>query len=87
MNGERKGKRLLPFWPHYVLSEFIAWYLILGLLIILAAVFPAGLEDKANAFQTPTQLNSLAGTDAQGGLLTWGEKCKTVPIRLEHAGG
>ncbi len=29
----------------------------------------------------------LAGTDAQGGLLTWGEKCKTVPIRLEHAGG
>ncbi len=46
-------KKLLPFWPHYVLSEFIAWYLILGLLIILAAFFPAGLEDKANAFQTP----------------------------------
>jgi hypothetical protein len=25
----------------------------------------------------------LAGTDTQGGLLTFGEKCKTVPIRLE----
>ncbi len=53
MNEKKKGKALLPFWPHYVLSEFIAWYLVLGLLIILAAFFPAGLEDKANAFQTP----------------------------------
>jgi hypothetical protein len=25
----------------------------------------------------------LAGTDTRTGLLTWGEKCKTVPIRLE----
>ncbi len=46
-------KKLLPFWPHYVLSEFIAWYLILGVLIILAALFPAGLEGKANPFLTP----------------------------------
>ncbi len=53
MSREPEEKKLLPFWPHYVLSEFIAWYLILGLLIILAALFPAGLEDKANAFQTP----------------------------------
>ena len=46
-------KKTLPFWPHYVLSEFIAWYIILGVLIILAALFPAGLEDKANTLQTP----------------------------------
>ncbi|MGB8643830.1 MAG: hypothetical protein WCF84_01210 [Anaerolineae bacterium] len=50
---QEQEKKLLPFWPHYVLSEFIAWYLILGLLIIFAAFMPAGLEDKANAFQTP----------------------------------
>ena len=25
----------------------------------------------------------LAGTDTGSGLLTWGEKCQTVPIRLE----
>jgi hypothetical protein len=25
----------------------------------------------------------LAGTDTRDGLLTWGEPCKTVPIRLE----
>ncbi len=53
MSSKEEGKKLLPFWPHYVLSEFIAWYIILGLLIILAAIFPAGLEDKANAFSTP----------------------------------
>ena len=52
-SGTPRPKELLPFWPHYVLSEFIAWYLILGLLIILAAIFPAGLEDKANALSTP----------------------------------
>lgn len=47
------GKKLLPFWPHYVLSELIAWYIVLGILIVLAALFPAGLEEKANAFVTP----------------------------------
>lgn len=46
-------KRLLPFWPHYVLSELIAWYIVLGILIVLAALFPVGLEEKANAFVTP----------------------------------
>lgn len=48
-----RGKKLLPFWPHYVLSELIAWYIVLGILIVLAALFPAGLEEKANAFVTP----------------------------------
>jgi quinol-cytochrome oxidoreductase complex cytochrome b subunit len=46
-------KQLLPFWPHYSLSETIAWYIMLGVLIILAAFLPAGLEDKADAFKTP----------------------------------
>lgn len=50
---EPKKKRLLPFWPHYVLSELIAWYIVLGILIVLAAILPAGLEEKANAFTTP----------------------------------
>ncbi|MBI5032429.1 MAG: hypothetical protein HZB51_18035 [Chloroflexi bacterium] len=48
-----KEQKLLPFWPHYVLSELIAWYVILGLLVTLSAVFPAGLEDRANAMLTP----------------------------------
>ena len=54
MSSETKPpKKLLPFWPHYALSEFIAWYIMLGVLVTLAALFPAGLEDKANPLLTP----------------------------------
>jgi ubiquinol-cytochrome c reductase cytochrome b subunit len=52
-NSENKPKQFLPFWPHYILSETIAWYIMLGILIILATVFPVGVEDKADAFKTP----------------------------------
>lgn len=48
--------RALPFFPHYVLSEVIAWYVILGILIVLASLFPAGLEGKANPLQTPEHI-------------------------------
>jgi len=53
MSEKDSTKKLLPFWPHYILSETIAWYIMLGVLIILAAIFPAGLDDKADAFKTP----------------------------------
>src|SRR5512140_3770460 len=46
-------KKVVPFWPHYLLSEFIAWYIVLGILVTLAAMWPAGLEAKANAMLTP----------------------------------
>ncbi len=48
-----KPKQLLPFWPHYILSEFIAWYAMLGILIALASLFPADLQAKADPFRTP----------------------------------
>jgi quinol-cytochrome oxidoreductase complex cytochrome b subunit len=53
---EKKPKQLLPFWPHYVLSEFIAWYFMLGILILLATLLPAGLEEKADALRTPPEV-------------------------------
>jgi quinol-cytochrome oxidoreductase complex cytochrome b subunit len=46
-------EKLKPFFPHYVLDEVIAWAAILAVLVILASVLPAGLEDKANALETP----------------------------------
>lgn len=52
-NPEPREKKFLPFWPHYVMSELIAWYIVLVILIILAAFFPASLEDKADPFKTP----------------------------------
>ena len=49
----QKPKQQLHFWPHYILSETIAWYIMLGVLIILAEILPAGLEEKADPFKTP----------------------------------
>ncbi|MDE3091041.1 MAG: hypothetical protein KGJ80_16835 [Chloroflexota bacterium] len=52
-NELKKPKQTLPFWPHYILSEFIAWYAMLGVLIALASLFPADLQAKADPFRTP----------------------------------
>ncbi len=49
----KKSKQLLPFWPHYLLSEFIAWYVMLAVLIALASLIPADLQAKADPFRTP----------------------------------
>jgi quinol-cytochrome oxidoreductase complex cytochrome b subunit len=49
-------KKLLPFWPHYVLSEVIAWYIMFGILLALAALVPMGLEEKANPLETPAHV-------------------------------
>ncbi len=50
---EAKPKKLLPFFPNYVLDEVIAWYVMLGLLIILVSLVPAGLEAPADPLRTP----------------------------------
>jgi ubiquinol-cytochrome c reductase cytochrome b subunit len=42
-----------PFWPNYLVDELVAWYILLAVLVILASLFPAGLEDPANPLQTP----------------------------------
>ncbi len=54
--GKAKPKQLLPFWPHYLLSEFIAWYVVLALLIALASLLPADLQAKADPFRTPPEV-------------------------------
>ncbi len=43
----------LPFFPNYVLDEVIAWYFMLAILIIMASVFPSGLEEPADPLRTP----------------------------------
>jgi len=46
-------ERTKPFFPHYVLDEVLAWYVVLAALVVLASLFPAGLEEEANALVTP----------------------------------
>ena len=50
-NGKKK-----PFFPNYILDEVIAWYAFLAILVVLASVFPAGLDEKANSLQTPAHI-------------------------------
>ncbi len=49
-------EELLPFFPHYLLDEIIAWYVMLGGLVILASLFPVGLEEKADPLRTPPHI-------------------------------
>jgi quinol-cytochrome oxidoreductase complex cytochrome b subunit len=42
-----------PFFPNYLVDELVAWYILLAVLVVLASLFPAGLEDPANPLQTP----------------------------------
>jgi quinol-cytochrome oxidoreductase complex cytochrome b subunit len=49
--GEKK--KLVPFFPNYILDEIIAWYAMLAILIVLASLFPAGLEAPADPLHTP----------------------------------
>jgi quinol-cytochrome oxidoreductase complex cytochrome b subunit len=51
-----KATLKMSFWPNYILDEFIAWYIGLALLVILASLFPAGLEAKANPLLTPAHV-------------------------------
>ena len=51
-----KPERLRPFWPNYILDELIAWYAVIAILVVLASVFPAGLEPKADPLSTPAHI-------------------------------
>lgn len=49
-------KNAKPFFPNYVLDETIAWYVIIGILVILASLFPIGLHEPADPFSTPEHI-------------------------------
>ena len=48
--------RGLPFFPHFLLREVVVMCLIAGSLILLAAVYPAGLLKPADPFDTPSPI-------------------------------
>ncbi len=53
MTPEIEKEPQRPFFPHYIIDELMAWYVLLAILVVLASVFPAGLEEQANPLQTP----------------------------------
>ncbi len=52
----QQSKKLIPFFPDYLLDEVIAWYVGLAILVVLASLFPAGLENKADPLLTPAHV-------------------------------
>ena len=53
---EVEKEPLRPFFPHYIIDELMAWYVILAILVVLASIFPAGLEGQANPLETPAHV-------------------------------
>jgi quinol-cytochrome oxidoreductase complex cytochrome b subunit len=51
--GRPPEGKTVPFYPNYILDELIAWYVIIALLVVLASLFPAGLEEQADPLVTP----------------------------------
>jgi quinol-cytochrome oxidoreductase complex cytochrome b subunit len=49
-------EKLRPFWPNYLVDELVAWYILLAVLVVLASVWPAGLEEQANPLETPAHI-------------------------------
>jgi cytochrome b6 len=43
----------MPFFPHFLLRDMVGWYVALGLLAALAALFPWELSDKATPLGAP----------------------------------
>ncbi len=50
---KEKKKRQIPWFPNFVIGEIIVMYIALAALIILASIFPAGLEDRADPLHVP----------------------------------
>lgn len=46
----------IPFFPNYIILEVIVSFVLLAGLIVLTTMLPAGLEDKADRFNTPQHI-------------------------------
>jgi quinol-cytochrome oxidoreductase complex cytochrome b subunit len=51
--AEKPTEEGRPFFPNHFLKEVIAVYLVIGILLTLAIIYPFPLNEKANPFQTP----------------------------------
>ena len=53
-DGEKE--KTIPFFPNYLLGEVVAWLVVIGLIVILASIFPVGIEENANPLETPADI-------------------------------
>lgn len=55
-HAEYPEKDTIPFFPNYVILEVIVSFVLLAGLIVLTTALPAGLEEKADPFNTPLHI-------------------------------
>jgi len=55
-HAEYPEKDTIPFFPNYIILEVIVSFIVLAALVVLATVLPAGLEEKADPFNTPQHI-------------------------------
>jgi ubiquinol-cytochrome c reductase cytochrome b subunit len=68
--------RTKPFFPNYILEEVIAWLFLLAILVVMASIWPAGLEEEANPLVTPEH------TKPEWYFLGVYELLKHIPIKV-----
>ena len=71
------AKREMKFFPNFMLRELMAWYVALGVLGVLAAVFPWNLGVKADPF-----VSAPAGIKPEWYFLFMFQTLKLIPSKL-----
>lgn len=76
-SGDEASPKSLPFMPHFLLRDMVGWYLALGLLAALAALFPWELGNKANPFASAPE-----GIKPEWYFLFMFQSLKVLPAQL-----
>ncbi len=71
------AKREMKFFPNFLLRELIAWYVALGVLGVLAAIFPWNLGTKADPFSS-----APAGIKPEWYFLFMFQTLKLIPAKV-----
>jgi quinol-cytochrome oxidoreductase complex cytochrome b subunit len=56
MKNEKKEEKGIPFFPNHFLKEVIVMCIVLAGISLLATLFPAPMEEKADPFVTPSHI-------------------------------
>ena len=77
-----RERREMKFFPNFALRELMAWYVALGILGVLAALFPWGLGTKADPFAP-----APAGIKPEWYFLFAFQTLKLIPAKVAHIDG
>ena len=80
--ADSRRRREMKFFPNFALRELMAWYVALGILGALAALFPWGIGTKADPFAP-----APAGIKPEWYFLFAFQTLKLIPAKIAHMDG